>query len=152
MVDPELVGDAVDDVDVEGVERAPPWPLLLATPPEVTGVVVLGTKVMPGDEVVSGNGVVLDDEVVPDVNELGGGLLLAFELFFPTAPPTAPPITAPRTRTTITKMVILPLRVRQKGWVGFWAYIAGAGANFSCGLLSTSVSRWVIGSRGGESG
>lgn len=40
--------------------------------------------------------------------------VLSFEPIFPTVPPTAPPTTAPITTMTITKMVILPLRVRQK--------------------------------------
>jgi hypothetical protein len=42
----------------------------------------------------------------------------------------------------ITKMVILPLRVRQKDWVGRKAYVAAPGTAFSCvnELVSTSVS------------
>jgi len=85
----------------------------------------------------------VSDEVA-ELDELG--LVLVFELFFfPTTPPTTPPITAPRTRTARTNMVILPLRLRQKDLVGFWAYV---GAIFSCEFLS--ASGWVIGG-GGES-
>lgn len=66
---------------------------------------------------------------------------MLFEPIFPTVPPTAPPTTAPITTMAITKRVILPLRVRQKDWVGREAYVAAPGT-FSCvnELVSTSVS------------
>lgn len=68
--------------------------------------------------------------------------MLLFEPIFPTVPPTAPPTTAPRTTMATMKMVILPLRVRQKDWAGREVYEAFPGIIFSCvtELLSTSVS------------
>ena len=106
-----------------------------ATPGRVVAESAEICCVLPeGDEV-------LDVELL---EEGGAGRLLLFLC----VPPTAPPITPPTTRITMTKMVIIPLRVRQNDWAGFLGNVEVVGGNFSCEPFSTSVS---IGG-GGESG
>jgi len=131
-----------------------------AMPAEEADVVVTGarelnvaeTGVMPGEVIAESAEICC---VLSEVDE-GLDVLLPEEteavsfvkLCCPIVPPMAPPITPPTTRITMTKMIIIPLRVRQNDWAGFLGNVEVVGGSFSCEPFSTSVS---IGG-GGESG
>jgi len=123
----DSVNCTVDDpeADITDVPRDPEPPLFPDSPAELVVVAAVDVDVVAAVVATTG-GKVSDNEgvKVPDVDEdelsVELLMLMSLEFFFvPTTPPTAPPMTAPRTITMITKMVILPLRVRQKDWVGF---------------------------------